>query len=66
MSILKDEKVVAAIAKESTKAAKAETKRILDLLKGTKAQVKDIDNKEAKKLIAELLKGLEAEIKEAA
>lgn len=66
MSILKDEKVLAAIAKESAKAAKAETKRVLEIIKTAKAAAKDVENKESKKLVNDLLKALEADIKAAA
>lgn len=63
MSILKDEKVVAAITKESAKAVKAETKRVLEALKGAKESAKAIEDKAVKKMVAELLKNLETEIK---
>lgn len=66
MSILKDEKVVAAIAKESAKAAKAETKRVLEIIKTAKTSTKAIEDKAAKKLVADLLKAMEADIKAAA
>lgn len=66
MSILKDEKVVAAIAKESAKAVKGETKRVLEIIKTAKAAAKDVENKESKKLVNDFLKALEADIKAAA
>jgi len=66
MSILKDEKVVAAIAKESAKAVKGETKRILEAVKAAKDAAKAIENKDAKKVATDLLKALEADIKAAA
>ena len=65
MSILKDEKVVAAMEKEAAKAVKAETKRVLEVLKTAKASAKDIEDKAAKKLVADVLKQVEAEIKAA-
>ena len=59
---LADEAVQAAIEKEVTKAIKAETKRCLEVVKGTELP----EDKAAAKAVKEAVKGITAGIKEAA
>lgn len=61
--LLEDEKVAALVEKETAKAEKAETKRILGLIKDAVAVNKETEDKTVKKAVAEVLKDLVAEIK---
>lgn len=66
--LLEDEKVAALVEKEVAKGVKAETKRVLELVKNTATEVKedgDLD-KGVKKGLAERFKDLTTAIKEAA
>lgn len=61
--LLADEKVAALVTKETAKASKAETKRVLEVLKSHKDESKTIENKQVKQAVAEMLKRIEAAIK---
>lgn len=64
--LLNDEKVVALVTKSSAAAAKAETKRVLAIVKDHGTAAKDLEDKAAKKAVAEALKNIVADIKAAA
>lgn len=59
---LADEAVQAAVEKEVTKAVKAETKRVLEVVKTTELP----EDKAAAKAVKEAIKSIQAGIKEAA
>jgi len=63
---LADEGVQAAVEKQVTAAVKAETKRVLTIIKDCKEANKTEEVKATKAVVADLLKSLEAGIKEAA
>ena len=63
---LADEGVQAAVAKQVGAAVKAETKRVLSIIKDCKEANKTEEVKATKAVVADLLKSLEAGIKEAA
>lgn len=60
--LLQDEKVAALVEKEVTKAVKAETKRVLAVIKEAELP----EDKAAAKAAKEVIKGIVAGIKEAA
>lgn len=60
------EKEVAKAQKAVLAATKAETKRVLDIVKEATTAAKEIESKEAKTAVAAWLKQLAASIKEAA
>jgi len=60
------EKEIVKAQKAVTAATKAETKRILDIVKEATTAAKEIESKEAKTAVATSLKELAASIKEAA
>jgi hypothetical protein len=64
--LLEDPKVAALVEKTEKNATKAETKRVLSIIKDCKEANKVEENKATKKVVADLLKALEAGIKEAA
>lgn len=63
---LDDENVQVAVAKQTTAAVKAETKRILEVVKNEAEAVKELDDKVVKKAATESLKNVMAGIKLAA
>lgn len=62
---LADEGVQTAVAKQVAAAVKAETKRVLSIIKDCKEANKAEEVKATKVVVADLLKSLEAGIKEA-
>ena len=63
---LADEGVQAAVAKQVAAAVKAETKRVLEVVKAEAENNKETEDKAVKKAIAEALKSVVTGIKEAA
>ena len=63
---LADEGVQAAVAKQVGAAVKAETKRVLEVVKAEAENNKETEDKAVKKAIGEALKSVVAGIKEAA
>ena len=61
-----DPKVAALVEKEVSKAVKAETKRVLDLIKSHGVLNKETEDKGVRNAVATVLKGLAVEIKAAA
>lgn len=61
--LLADPKVAALVEKTAKNATKAETKRILQIVKDCKEANKTEENKSTKRIVADLLKSLEAGIK---
>ena len=61
--LLQDPKVVDLIAKAAAKAVKAETNRVLILVKEAKNNVKYLETKEHRLVVTKTLKELEAKLK---
>lgn len=61
-----DQKLEVSLNKEITKAVKAETTRILNIIKDAGVSNKEVESKEVKTHVANVLKELVAEIKAAA
>ena len=64
--LLEDPKVAALVEKTEKNAVKAETKRVLEVVKSATEANKETEDKAVKKAVAEVLKGIVAGIKEAA
>ena len=64
--LLEDPKVTALVEKTEKIATKAETKRVLEVVKAATEANKETEDKAVKKAVAEVLKGIVAGIKEAA
>ena len=64
--LLEDPKVAALVEKMAVAATKAETKRILSIVKDGAASANNLEDKAAKKAVAEALKAITADIKLAA
>ena len=58
-----NEKVTAAVEKASVKATKAETKRVLDIIKEAGASAKTLDDKAIKAAVLGVIKEVTADIK---
>lgn len=65
-AVLADEGVQAAVAKQVGAAVKAETKRVLEVVKAEAENNKETEDKAVKKAIADALKSVVTGIKEAA
>lgn len=63
--LLEDPKVAALVEKQVAAAVKAETKRILELVKAGKAEFDEVEDKVMKKTVANFAKDLTAAIKAA-
>lgn len=64
--LLEDPKVAVLVEKSVAAATKAETKRILSIVKDCAVSAKELEDKAAKKAVADALKAITADIKIAA
>lgn len=64
--LMDDPKVAALVEKQAAAAVKAETKRVLSIVKDATAGAKELEDKTAKTAVVEALKSVMADIKIAA